>query len=261
MTSTDAIGQNFVDHVLSIFVQPEVQKRIAEGTLVAPVPLNKVQVILHLDGPPVVRLNDEVSAVAQIVYAGGRPLAPGAPIYESDVGSVVWVQPGSDIDPNCGHIFILRIGTTFHAAFDFVYNKHHATQFLEKAEQFLRAARNARANGDFAVVIDTLFSAAELTAKALLITNPFGSPLLEKATHRGVQSRFGLWAKWGNVGTDHRDTFNALARMRDSARYDSVIPPSGNVDKWIADVDALKESVTRLVERPRPPVPQNEGGA
>jgi len=255
-----AWGGHFLEQVLNIFVIPEVQRRAAEGTVTIPVMLNKVQVLLYLDGrPSVVRLNDEVSAVAEIVYVGQRPLVNGAPIYEADVAGVNWVRPGPDIDPNCGHIFLLRIGTSYHCAFDFVYNKSHAIQIIAKAEQFLRAARTASENGDLSVAVDTLFSAAELTAKALLITNPFGSPLLEKATHGGIRSKFGLWAKWGNVEADHRDTFNTLARMRDAARYTrDPITSSIDVVKLIADVASLIRRVGKLVERPElPPLDEN----
>jgi uncharacterized protein (UPF0332 family) len=250
----DVTSHRFVEQIVSIFIQPEVQKRLAEGKVVDPLPLRKAQVLLYLGNrPPDVRLNDEVSAVSEIVYVGNRPLVPGDPIYESDIGEVKWIQPGPDVDPNCGHISLVRISNRYHVAFDFVYNKDEAKKSLDKADQFLRTAQSAHANGDSAAAIDTLFSAAELTAKALLITNPFGSPLLEKSTHKGIRSKFAHWAKLGNVQEDHRDTFNTLTRLRDEFRYrrgPSI--DARDIDKWITDVMAMRSRVGKMVERPSP---------
>jgi hypothetical protein len=97
-----------------------------------------------------------------------------------------------------------------------------ATRHLEVAEQFLTSARRelCQRSTAFAVApfVDTLFSAAELGARAHLLGIPDRN-FTRKGTHKSIQIRFNRWANIGNARPTHRDVLNALSALRDRARY------------------------------------------
>jgi len=58
--------------------------------------------------------------------------------------------------------------------------------------------------------VDTLFSAAELAARAHLLGIP-DREFTRKGTHKSIQIRFNKWANIGNAKPPHRDVLNTLA--------------------------------------------------
>jgi hypothetical protein len=143
-------------------------------------------------------------------------------------------------DSNCGHFTLVLIGNRWHGAFDFRYNKGHARQLLEPAEEFLVTASEAILACRKRAAIDNLFSAAELAAKAYVITTPAQGDRQAKR-HGHIHSRFNISARDGNVEPEHRSTFNQLTECRRRARYldGTLDEPLEEISKWKVHVEAL----------------------
>jgi hypothetical protein len=92
------------------------------------------------------------------------------------------------------------------------------------------------------VFVDTCFSAAELTAKALLLTSPQPGEN-RKMSHGRIHSRYNLEAKYGNVDALHKDAFNRLATLRSSARY-----LNGTLELDENDAQTLMKAVEDAIE-------------
>ncbi len=59
-------NQRTVDDVFRLFITPEVERRQAAGLAPKPYPFKKAQVVLNVDRPVQVRLDDEVKAIMSV---------------------------------------------------------------------------------------------------------------------------------------------------------------------------------------------------
>ncbi len=214
----EALGKGF-ENLWDLFVLPEVQKRLDAGNLTEPVVITAVQIILPPDDAPAqVRLNDEVKAYAVPRYKPGISKAAGEPVYSHELEALRDITLTDDEEPDAGHLTGLWLDNGWTVRFNFRRNRGLARKHLEAAEQFYRSAEFAAGNGDWRAFADNAFSAAELAAKALLLTMG-DRELREKGSHRKVHARYNLFGQLGNADSTHRDTFNKLAQLRPRARY------------------------------------------
>lgn len=233
-----------LSQLMVLYFIPEVERRRARGELPAGFSLDRVQAIFFADGrSTVVRVNDEVRALLRITTRPGAfdEGAVGQLVTAADVLAVEELKLPDDEDPDCGHVTAVRIGTHWYLAFDARYNKGHARRHLAAASEFLEAARFAQSRRLWRACVHNLFGAAELAAKALLLSRPDPATLGAKS-HTFVHSRYNIEAKHGNVQADHRRAFNTLFNWWQDARY----PESDfNVDPKV--IDELLEAVSRQI--------------
>jgi uncharacterized protein (UPF0332 family) len=214
-------GRRAIQNIMDIFVSPEVERRQNMGELPRPLDLLAAQVILFPDErKPLVRINGEVRAIAEIKYKSGITKKKGDVVYESDIENIKGVKLGPDDDPNCGHIFLYRLGGSIFLHLDFRYNKTIAMKHIETAEEFYQGADYSLREGNLATFVDNAFSAAELSAKAvLLVMYDYKPSLRVKAKHGAIHARYNRFASLGNVMPEYRETFNRLSELRGAARY------------------------------------------
>jgi uncharacterized protein (UPF0332 family) len=211
--------ENTFKQIMDLWVTPEVVRRQASGSIPKPYDLIAAQVLFHTDGRPnEIRLNEEVRAIGKIRFKNGVLKKKGDPVYAHEVDSYESFSLPDSEDPNCGHITLMRLGDQWSLAFDFLYNKKIAGEHLSAAKQFVSAAKKALIDNHMRVLVDTCFSAAELTAKALLLTTPLPGEN-KRMSHGRIHARYNLEAKLGNVNVSHKDAFNRLTALRNSARY------------------------------------------
>ena len=205
--------------MMELWITPEVVRRQAAGSIPKPYDLKAAQVIFHTDGRPnEIRLNQEVRAIGKIKFKDGVLKKKGDPIFAHEVDSYESFTLPDNEDPDCGHMTLMRLGDQWSLAFDFFYNRGIANDHLEAADQFITSAKNALKVSHMRVLVDNCFSAAELAAKALLLTTP-SSDKDKKMSHGRIHARYNFEAKLGNVDASHKDTFNRLKVLRSSARY------------------------------------------
>lgn len=229
---------------MDIYIRPEIARRQAHGQLPVPLALRAAQLICFADGRPnLVRLNEEVQAIAQVKLRGGVPRSKGETVYDDEIEGLDTVRLPESEDPDCGHATVLRFRDRWFVVFDFRYNLGKAAVVLNRAEEFFELAENARGRDAWASMIYVLAAAAESAARAELLLVP--SPTFEKSkTHAAVLSRFNQWARLGNVAVEHKAALNRLMSLRPAAGHGlqrfSIDP---------AEADALLDAVRGMIAR------------
>jgi uncharacterized protein (UPF0332 family) len=236
-----------VQQLLDMFVEPEIKRRQAAGEVEKPFPLTHAQIIFYPDGrPSEVRLNEEIRTVVKVKLKEPlqKPIRKGDPVYLDQIESVETTSLAEDEDPNVGHATLLSLNGSWVLHFDFIYNKQKSAQHLAAARQFVEAARHGIEKKHWAVVVDALCSASELTAKAYLLGSP-DKTIMEAKSHGIVASRANAQRKLGNLQSHHVESFNKVWGLRTKARYlqgeldfseAEAVDIMNTIDDFIADV-------------------------
>lgn len=215
----EEIGKKSFDQFMNLFVLPEVQKRQSSGSIPTPYDLKAAQIIFSSDGQPAsVRLNSEVKAKAKIKLKKDIRKQKGEVIYQHEIDGFENIILTEQDDADSGHVTMLRIENQWIMTFDFIYNKGLSRKYVDVAQEFLSVAQIAFEKKFWHPFTDNLFSAAELSARALLLSIP--DPKFKKKTsHADLSHRYNWFADLGNVKPEHRTIFNKLAGWRSNARY------------------------------------------
>ena len=243
-----------VDDVFRLWINPEVERRREAGLLTTPYPLEKAQIVLHLDRPAEVRLNGEVKAVmlVKVHDRAKSDVGPGKPVHWDQIEGVADVRLTGQ-DPNAAHITLLSVpGKGFGLFFDFRYNGARVSEHLEAAEEFFASAVAASALGHRRSFAENLFAATELTAKAMLLLSPSSPDLLKSKKHSAVASKLNQLGRYSqNVDRAFVDLHNELERARPKARY-----VAGSLE-WTADEMASHAKIVRsTMDRVRASAPK-----
>jgi len=209
--------RTFAD-LMKLWVTPEIKRRQDAGLLPKPVPLRAAQVILYPDERPVtVRLNEEVRAVAKMRVPEGVTKQPGDPVFEHELTKLEEIKLTDDDDPNCAHVTMLLLNGHWVIAFDFRRNKLVSREHQLLARDFHKAAAWAAENKIWSVFVDTLFSSAELAAKAWLLLLA-DAKFARKPTHDAIRMKYQTFGQL-NVEPGFIDTLNKLSGWRNGYRY------------------------------------------
>jgi HEPN domain-containing protein len=207
------VSKNFID----LYIEQEIKKRIAQGLVDDSFVLNGAQVIFDPSNDKVsVRLNREIQAQAQIKVS--RPVIKGEPVISEDIEAItnLALLPSDGVD--CGHFTMLKIKNGWSVYFDFRYHKGTCQKYIEAAKQFLNVAEFSRVNNFWNAFYDNAFSAAELAAKAVILSSS-GTKSEKMKTHNSVKRKFNISAKTGNVPKKQSNILNKLSEIRTAARY------------------------------------------
>ncbi len=210
------MAERVVEQAYGFWIGPEIERRQTAGELPGDFALYGAQVVFGVDeGPPEVRLNEEVKAVAEVTAA--RAIAKGEQVTEDDTAGYRNILL-TEADPDAGHITIVAYKGGWVLAFDFRRDASRIAEHAKAAEEFLIAAESARDQRHSRAFVDNLFSATELMAKGMLIWQPDRS-LLDSKTHRYIKGRFNREGKLSNVDSRFVDLLNRLGNLRERARY------------------------------------------
>jgi hypothetical protein len=230
-----------VQDVFRLWIEPEVERRRAAGLLTTPFHLAKAQVVLNVDRPIEVRLNDEVKAIMLVDVEDEvkKTMQRGQPIAWDVIRTITDVKL-TDEDPNAAHITMIAVPSRgWGMFFDFRYNAARVAETSGAAEQFLASAEFSASQGHGRAFAENLFAATELTAKAMLLMLPFPE-LVTSKTHGVVASKLNQFGRHPqNVDRAFVDLHNELGRMRRDARYVAGVVP------WTPDEMRLKAEVAR----------------
>jgi uncharacterized protein (UPF0332 family) len=204
----------FVQQFLDWWINPEIKRRYETAHISDNFILYAAQVIMNLNAPTEVRLNEEVKATV----TGNLPKKSqkGEQIFINELDTIEQIEL-TNKDPNAGHLTMLNHRGSWLVRFDFRYNAARCLNHLEAAREFLNSAALAVERTQLRVVIDNLFSACELMAKALLLMHD--KRLMTSKNHRAVRNRYNQWGNLGNTDARYTKLLNELFSLRDSARY------------------------------------------
>lgn len=209
------VGQKLFEQVWRLWLEPEIADRRERGDLPVEFVLHRAQVILGVEAPPEVRLNEEVRGVVTVTAA--RPIAKGEVVTLDDIAAIEDVVLTDD-DEDVGHVTIFAVKGGWMISFDFRRNASRMRAHADRAEGFLTAAEDALRRSDLHVSAETLFAAVELVAKGLLLWMP-DKRFLNSKSHKALHSRFNVHRHLGNIDGRFATLLNRLTELREAARY------------------------------------------
>jgi uncharacterized protein (UPF0332 family) len=218
-STENEFGSKVLQQFMDLFVIPEQRRREENGLLPKTFELQSAQIIFYPDGrKPLVRLNSEIKAIAQVKLKAGVSKKAGELILDNEVDGMSEIELSEESDLDFGHATLVRLGNHWTISFDFRYNKTLARKHLTTARQFLDAATFSFNHKNWSAFADNLFSTCELLAKATLLVFP-EPHFAKKATHRSIQMKYNRFADLGNAKIEYKKTLNKLSGLRDKARY------------------------------------------
>jgi hypothetical protein len=248
----DAEGtQVFLKQIDKLWLRPAIEARQRSGELPDDFAPCRVQIIFHNGRPAEVRLDTEVRM--RVSASITRPHAVGDQVSLDDLDALHSIEL-TDLDPNAGHITIVLYRDRWYLAFDFRYHATSSREHLAAARDFLETAADALEKGRLRVMIEDLYAATELMAKAELMphdqtiaTGRDEAVQLLPNQHSHRRDRYTHWAELGNTERQHAELLIHLTRLRRQARYleDGTLPTPrkaremlGTAQKMYARLDA-----------------------
>jgi HEPN domain-containing protein len=238
-------ASNTFNQMFELFFGPEIERRKQAGALPNDFFLYMAQVLFPTEGVSTIHLNDEVKGVGSM--RANRPVQAGDPISVEDLGRIEKFDLPDDL-LDSGHFTIIRSSDRWLMFFNFLSGRKKARDRLRLASEFVDAARESARKGHAGPSIDTLFSAAELAAKAELILHR--SEASKAKTHGPVASAINKWSQLGNIDRAFVELFNRLAEQRPNARYadSGHRPPLPTQDEFEL-INAVIEKILRRAGR------------
>ncbi len=212
-------SRNFFQHIMSLWILPDIDRRKQNGLIGNDFILTHAQIIFDLDRKiNKVRLNEEVKAVAEAKIRPGIRKEKGEPIYEYEVEEIKNVRLTDQDDINCGHVTMLIFKGEWIIHFDFRYNKGRAKERYVAAKEFHEAASLCYSQRIWRPFVDNMFSAIELLATSQLFLMP-DQKYVKKPRHKTTQMKYNSMVKLGNYKVEYMEALNKLSGLRDDARY------------------------------------------
>jgi hypothetical protein len=243
-------SERFIQQFWDLWIGPAIERRQRDGQLPADFAPYRMQVIFRFGSLPEVRLNEEVRGRA--VARPGRPVVVGEEVALDELEALLSVQL-TDQDPNAGHFTLIRHRENWVLSFDFRYNAASSRQHAALAREFLNVATYALERGYVGPLIDNLFSATELMAKAELQMHD--QTIFRGHFHGERRVRYQRWAETGNADRRYAELLNRLWDLRGVARYleDGPLPSPEEARTML---DTAEEMFTHLDAR----IPRRHAG-
>jgi hypothetical protein len=210
-------SQNLFNNINTIYLQPEIERRIQKGIIKAGFKFQVALIILSIDKETIIQFDNEVEATCQIKVKDGIGKNIGEPIYNNEIESISSVNLPSQYI-NSAYIFLYGINGGYSILFDFRYNKGIRKKQLKIALDFLITAESAFSENKDAVFIDTLFSSVEILIKIFLIRHP-DKEIINKSSHKGIKVRINSFSVLNEFIKPITSLYNKLHILRSDARY------------------------------------------
>lgn len=233
--------------LLSRWVGPEIDRRLASEDLPADFSLSAAQVVFPSDEAPVVLLNGEIQG--QFRARAAKPqeeLTPGTLV---NLGEAFEEITGFSMDvpnPQTGFVTILNHRDKWLVFANVAHNLDFIGENLDAAMQFIQAAELAIQNELLRPAIDNLFSATELLNRALLLELP--REYRPHFSHDHVWSEFHRWKEIHGSDPEYVAAVKTLSSQRNPARYLSK-PTSLTLDEAKGISKIARRMHTELVDR------------
>lgn len=214
----EGIQQRTFNHVLELFIHPEIERRKEAGTLSDKFVLTAAQVLFSVKiKKPTIRFNKETKILGEVKLKNEIQKGKGDIVLQNEIDRLEKIRLIDEEEPDFAHISMVKFGNSWLFGFDFRYNKKAARNHYETAEQFYKAAQSAFRRKLNVPFIDNLYSCVELLAHAELLLLP--NFLKRKTSHKDIQIKYNSFVDLGNAKTEFKSTLNKLSGLRTSARY------------------------------------------
>jgi HEPN domain-containing protein len=168
-------------------------------------------------GPTKVRLNGEVHGTLKA--RSTRAVEAGEDISHDDFdGFSEYRLPGEDAGAT--HVTAIAHAGGWGVAFDFNARHPRRAEFLAAGLEFAATARESLEAGRRRAFREAAFAAAELLAKAELLSHgPAIEHVEHSRTHGGVRTPYNLWGNLRNTDPRFVKLLNRLDELREPSRY------------------------------------------
>lgn len=215
----ESFQNNLFHQILNLYILPEIKIRQENGELSIPFRIDAAQIVFFPDNRKrIIRLNQEVKAVAEVVYKNGINKKKGEPVSKNELADIKRITLTNEDDPDCAHVFLMNIGEKWIIYFDFRYNKNLASNHIKRASEFIESAEFNFQNKHMGPFIDNLFSASELLAKSILLLAP-DPKFRKKSSHYIIKDKFNRFVNLGNLELEYANILNKLVNLRPKGRY------------------------------------------
>jgi HEPN domain-containing protein len=191
----------------------EIERRRARGAW-SDDELYRIQMLYWADRASELRLNREVQGA--MLACATRDLNAGEHVSLDDFSEITAYYLAED-EHDAAHITALRHRGGWSLAMSFSYNAARIIGHIEAADEFLATARHALGQRRLRAFAESAFSAAELYAKAELLSLP--DKRLMTAGHSTVSRNYSLWTRLGNADHSFSALLHRLTRLRADSRY------------------------------------------
>jgi hypothetical protein len=210
---------NLFNHVMEIWVNPEIERRKRENAIPKDYEIDRIQVIVKPNDVPSVRFNEEVKIIAIARFKPGvKKNIIGEPVHYDEIKQIIKLEMTEDDDPNYGHLTMVLFQKGWMIGFDFRTNKKLAHDRYTVGIDFLRAAEILLEKYLLRPFVDVLFSAVELFVTAQLFVMA-EQKYIVKPRHPSTSLKYNQFINLGNYKSDFKELFNKLNGLRDKARY------------------------------------------
>lgn len=217
MTSKE-IQQRTFNHVLELFIHPEINRRKNAEIFPEKFVLNAAQVLFSEKlRKPIIRLNEGTKILGVVKLKNDVQKRKGEKVLHEEIDRLEKIRLTDEEEPKFAHISMVKFGGHWLFGFDFRYNKKQARSHFETAQQFYKVAQFSYKNKLYAPFIDNLFSCVELLSKAELLLLP--NYLKKKTTHNDIQIKYNRFVDMGNAKLKFKSILNKLRGRRDLSRY------------------------------------------
>lgn len=214
----EGITTTFKD-LINRFILPEIEKRQKNGSLPVLFVLRSAQIVFFPDSTQkIIRLNEEVRAIAQVKVKQATVKKKGEPVFVNEIEDIKRVALTPEDNPDCAHILMSNLGDKWVLSFDFRYNKGLAKKYVNRANEFIDSSEFNLNKKNWGAFVDNLFSASELLATAILLLFP-DPKMRGKTNHHMIKTGFNQYAHRGNLKHEYCDVFNDLSDLRTKGRY------------------------------------------
>jgi len=161
-----------------------------------------------------------------------------------EIKNIEWY--GEMLDENSAKVFIIKWNEDYWLLdFDFRYNKKFAKNKMERAREFLEAAKKLDINKDFNIIIYLLWSCAELIIDSKLYLMPKQKP---RKIHKDRISKLQNFSKSSVFSKDFTHIFSLLSKEKNKARYGEKVNKDRIDEKFIAKaITILEEEINSIL--------------
>lgn len=240
-------ANNFFNNILSMWINPEIERRKTAGELNNGFLLNKAQVIFTIDGSKVIRLNAEVKAN---IRTNVRTFSDMSINLDDTQESVVRLDRIKE-EEDFGHATLLKVRDLWVLAFNFTYGVKTSKQFYKLGKEFLEAAELSLTKKIIKATATNLYIATENLMKARIILYP-DSIARSAKTHGSIAGRVNIHARDTKVvKSEYRNAFNFLQKLYSSgARYNPALKIDSNkIEEVVQIVKKLEIELSKLYEQ------------
>ncbi|MBI5310222.1 MAG: hypothetical protein HZB14_04195 [Actinobacteria bacterium] len=243
--STQDGQENFADALLrqmnDEYLVPELERRSAEGDGVG-----EVFGFMVLFGSPADQIFFNGEVPGSFLVKTGRDVKAGEELGSEDFKELTGFIPNEEMK-HAQFIVGLRCKTGWGLKLKFGKTNSAAAEHLARGVEFLETANHALKEGRIGPFADNAFSAAELFAKAELLSYSITADHITGSKKHGrVSATHGLWTRLDNSDRQFTQVLNELAASRGSARYvDGPISISLDRAKEIRHILDKMEADTR----------------